>query len=91
MLYKVIRRWYTVQQVEAGSEDEAAQKAKDEVLLAEEFNEDTAEQELAPVCPYCKTRLEEAEGDEGKYLYCPNEMCLYDEEIPVKGVANANS
>jgi aspartate carbamoyltransferase regulatory subunit len=89
MLYKVIRRWYTVQQVEAGSEDEAVEKARDETQLGEDFYEE--DQELAPVCPYCKTELQEAEGDEGKYLYCPNEMCLYDEEIPVKEVTNANS
>lgn len=29
-----------------------------------------------PLCPECYAELEECEGDEGKELYCPNEMCL---------------
>ena len=29
-----------------------------------------------PLCPLCYAELEEREGDGGKELYCPNEMCL---------------
>jgi hypothetical protein len=29
-----------------------------------------------PLCPDCKAELAECEGDDGKELYCPNEMCL---------------
>jgi len=32
-----------------------------------------------PLCPECKEELRECEGDEGKELYCPNEMCLNEE------------
>ena len=37
--------------------------------------------EGAKFCPDCLTQLREAEDDEGHHFYCPNEMCLNDEEI----------
>jgi hypothetical protein len=43
MKYRIVRRWYTVQDVEADSEDEAIEKAKESVLLHEDFNEEDYE------------------------------------------------
>jgi len=46
-IYKVVRRWYTVQIIEAGSEEDAIIKAQGEVLTAEEFYEEDFEVGLA--------------------------------------------
>ena len=44
--YKVVRRWYTVQQIEADSEEEAVTDAKDASITAEDFFEEDYEVEL---------------------------------------------
>lgn len=36
-----------------------------------------------PKCEYCKTNLRESKDDEGKFLYCPNEMCLNEKEVKI--------
>jgi hypothetical protein len=42
-LYKIVRRWYTVQQIEADSEEEAVTEAKDAGLTGEDFYENDYE------------------------------------------------
>ena len=34
-------------------------------------------------CEYCSHSLMRDSGDVFDYLYCPNEMCLFDEQIEV--------
>jgi len=41
--YKIVRRWYTVQIIEADSEEEAITEAKDKGLTAEDFYEEDFE------------------------------------------------
>jgi len=45
--YKIVRRWYTVQIIEADSEEDAVTEAKDEALTAEDFYEEDFEVGLA--------------------------------------------
>ena len=47
-LYRVTRRWYTVQEVRASSEQDAIDKAKDEVVEGVEFYEEDSEVERLP-------------------------------------------
>ena len=37
-------------------------------------------------CVFCYDKLLEVEGDNGKELYCPNEMCLNERRYTLKGV-----
>jgi len=45
----------------------------------------------AVLCPYCYSRMDLMEGDETYTYVCRNEMCLYEEEIPVETILNAQS